>query len=132
MGEGREYITKAEEGGNVQISEDVIATIAAMSAAEIEGCNLAGNLGSDIAGLLGRKNAGRGVKVRMAEGNVTVDVAILVSYGFPIQDVARQVQDAVYRGLDDMAGLSVSAVNVHVSGILFVKEKRRQQQEQGK
>ncbi|MGI6498113.1 MAG: hypothetical protein ACOX0U_04725 [Oscillospiraceae bacterium] len=59
MGEGREYIAKEEAGGNVQISEDVIATIAAVSAAEVEGCSLSANLGSDIAELLGSEKRGQ-------------------------------------------------------------------------
>ena len=130
MGEGRDYVSKKEEGGNVQISEDVIATIAAVSAAEVEGCSLSANLGSDIAELLGRRNTGKGVKVRMNENEVVVDVAVLVTYGFPIQDVAKQVQEAVYNGLEAMAGLTVAAVNVHVGGILFVKDK--QQRPEGK
>jgi uncharacterized alkaline shock family protein YloU len=125
MGEGKEYITKEEAGGNVQISEDVIATIAAVSAAEVEGCSLSANLGSDIAELLGRKNAGRGVKVRIAEGKVVIDVDVLVTYDFPIQDVAKQVQEAIYNGLEAMAGLTVEAVNIHVGGILFAKEPRQ-------
>jgi uncharacterized alkaline shock family protein YloU len=128
MGEGREYIAKEEEGGNVQISEDVIATIAAVSAAEVEGCSLSANLGSDIAELLGWKNVGKGVKVRITEEEVIIDVDILVTYGFPIQDVAKQVQDAVYNGLEAMAGLTVAAVNIHVGGILFTKEPKQRQE----
>ena len=128
MGEGREYIAKEEAGGNVQISEDVIATIAAVSAAEVEGCSLSANLGSDIAELLGRKNVGKGVKVRIAEGKVVIDVDVLVTYGFPIQDVAKQVQEAVYSGLEAMAGLTVEAVNIHVGGILFAKEPKQRQE----
>ena len=128
MGEGREYVSKAEENGSVQISEDVIATIAALSAAEVEGISgLSANWGSDIAELLGRKNLGKGIKVRLNDNAVTLDVAILVKYGYPIPDVAKQVQEAVYNGLIDMAGLTVSAVNIHVGGIVFPKEPKQRQ-----
>ena len=125
MGEGREYIFQAEEGGSIQISEDVIATIAAVSAAEVEGCSLSANLGSDIAELLGKRSAGKGIKVRLENNEVTVDVAVLIAYGFPIQEVAKQVQEAVISGLEAMAGLTVRAVDVHVGGILFPKEQKQ-------
>ena len=125
MGEGREYIFQAEEGGSIQISEDVIATIAAVSAAEVEGCSLSANLGSDIAELLGKRSTGKGIKVHLENNEVTVDVAVLVAYGFPIQEVAKQVQEAVISGLEAMAGLTVRAGDVHVGGILFPKEQKQ-------
>lgn len=122
MGEGREYISHTEEMGSIQISEDVIAIIAAMSASEVEGIgNLAANIGNDIAEFLGKKNLSRGIKVQISENTVTVDVAILVKYGYTIPETAKHVQDAIYNGLEAMAGLTVRAVNVHVGGIVFEK-----------
>ncbi|MDD4715917.1 MAG: Asp23/Gls24 family envelope stress response protein [Oscillospiraceae bacterium] len=122
MGEGREYISHTEEMGSIQISEDVIAIIAAMSASEVEGIgNLAANIGNDIAEFLGKKNLSRGIKVQISENTVTVDVTILVRYGYTIPETAKLVQNAVYNGLEAMAGLAVRAVNVHVGGVVFEK-----------
>lgn len=134
MGEGREYISHPEEKGSIQISEDVIAVIAAMSTAEVDGIgSLAANIGNDIAEFLGKKNLARGIKVQISENAVTVDVAILVKYGFAIPETAKRVQDAVYNGLDAMAGLTVRAVNVHVGGVVFEKEaKHTQEMDMGK
>ena len=49
MSEMKEYISRADELGNIHISEDVLAVIAAAAALEVEGVSaLAANLGSDI------------------------------------------------------------------------------------
>ena len=125
MSEGREYFTQVEELGNIQISEEVIASIAAVAAVEVEGvASLAANLGSDIAELLGKKNLSKGVRLQMNEDAIVVDLSILVQYGSSIQDVAKMVQDAVMSGVADMTGLKVSYVNVHVAGIAFHKPEK--------
>ena len=56
MADGKEYVSRPDELGNIHISEEVLAVIAAAAAMEVEGVgSLAANLGSDIAELLGGK-----------------------------------------------------------------------------
>ena len=119
MSEMKEYISRADELGNIHISEDVLAVIAAAAALEVEGVHsLAANLGSDLAELLGgKKNLAKGIRIRVAEQAVTVDISIIVKYGYLIPDVAKAVQDAVSSSVESMSSLTVAAVNVNVSGI---------------
>ena len=57
MSENKEYVSRCDELGNIHISEEVLAGIAAAAALETDGVSsLAANLGSDIAELLGKKN----------------------------------------------------------------------------
>jgi uncharacterized alkaline shock family protein YloU len=120
MGEGKEYISQAEEQGTIHISEEVIASIAAVAAVEVEGVgSLSANLGTDIADLLGKKNLSKGVRLEIVENEVTIAVSILVKYGYAIHEVARAVQDAVMASVGDTTGLKVIAVNVNVCGISF-------------
>ena len=54
MSEVKEYVSQVEEMGSIHISEEVIASIAAVAAVEVEGVSsLAPNLGSDLAEMLG-------------------------------------------------------------------------------
>ena len=96
MAESREYVSRSDELGNIHISEEVLAVIAAAAALEVEGVGgLAANLGSDLAELLGKKNLSRGIRLHVEEESVTIDVAILVKYGYTIPDVARAVQEGI-------------------------------------
>lgn len=126
MGEGREYVSRSDELGNIHISEEVLAVIAAAAVLEVEGIGgLAANLGTDLAELLGKKNLSRGIHIQVEDGNVTVDLSILVKYGYTIPDVARAVQEAVAGSVEATSGLTVAAVNVNVGGVVFEKEPKK-------
>ena len=128
MGEGKEYVSRSDELGNIHISEEVLAVIAAAAVLEVEGIGgLAANLGTDLAELLGKKTLSRGIRLEVAEENVTVDVNILVKYGHTIPEVGRAVQEAVMSSIEATSGLTVEAVNVNVGGVIFDKETRKPQ-----
>lgn len=122
MAENREYVSHTDEMGNIHISEDVLAVIAAAAALEVEGVgSMSANLGNDIVEMLGgKKNIAKGVHVVMNEdGSLNATVGVLVKYGYVIPDVARQVQDAVFSAIENMSGLVPACVNVTVSGLTF-------------
>lgn len=130
MSEGREYVSRPDEMGNIHISEDVLAVMAAAAALEVEGVgSLSPNLGNDIVEMLGgKKNLAKGVHVAMNEdGSLTVDLAILVKYGHTIPDVAKAVQDTVFSSIENMTGMTPACVNVSVTGVTFDKNAKRPQ-----
>lgn len=128
MGENKEYVTQADELGNIHISEEVLAVISAAAALEVEGVSSIASGGKDIGDLLGKKNMARGVRVQVEEERVQVELTIMVKYGYTIMDVARAVQDAVSTNIESMSGLSVQAVNINVGGVSFDRESPKQAQ----
>jgi len=115
------YVTNQTEKGNISISEDVINVIVAAAIKEIEGvAGLTNPTSTDIAELLGIKNASRGVKISSENGEAVVDIVILVRYGYGVTVVAKKVQEQVAANVESMTGLKVT-VNVHVTGISFDK-----------
>ena len=126
MSENKEYISRHDEMGTIHISEDVLAVIAAAAALDVEGVgSLAGNLGTDLAQLLGKKNAAKGVKIGMDEGAVVVELSLLIKYGYTIMDVAKEVQEAVKNAVEATSGLDVRSVNVNVGGVTFEKASQQ-------
>lgn len=120
MSENKEYVSRSEELGNIHISEEVLAAIAAAAALEVEGVSsLAANLGSDIAELLGKKNLTKGVRVKMEDDRVEVELSVLMGYGHTIPEMGKAIQDGVKAAIESMTGLEVGAVNVNVGGITF-------------
>ncbi len=120
MADNKEYISRAEAEGSVNISEDVISTIAGEAIRGMEG---GGGIGSITRREMGKKNVARGVRITVTEDKVTVDAVILVAYGHSVTDTAKQVQASVAKAVGDMTGLTVTAVNVTVSGVVFDKDK---------
>lgn len=120
MSENKEYVSRSDELGNIHISEEVLAGIAAAAALEVDGVSsLAANLGSDIAELLGKKNLAKGVRVKTEEDKVEVELSVLIAYGHTIPQVGKAIQDGVKAAIESMTGLEVSSVNVNVGGIVF-------------
>ena len=119
------YVIREAEEGSVNISEDVLATIAAEAVREVEGFGgFANSFGGEIAERFGKKTAPyKGVKLAIEENDIVVDAFILVRYGSVISDVAKAVQDAVINGVEAMTGIAVKAVNVTICGIAFEKSK---------
>ena len=106
-----------ENNGNVNISDEVIGTLATLAAKEVKGVfGMAGG-GIGFAELLGKKNLAKGVKITKEETAVALDVSIVVEYGAKIPEVAEEVQDKVKGEVELMTGLTVSAVNVLVDGV---------------
>lgn len=127
MADYKDYISRLDELGHIHISEEVLAVIAAAATLEVEGVgSLAANFGTDLAELFaGRKNATKGISIQVEEDQVTVEVAILVQYGFAITDVAKEVQNSIYTAVESTCGLAVAAVNVQVAGITLEKEGKK-------
>lgn len=115
------YVTSQGEKGSVSISEDVIAVMVSAAISEIEGvAGFSNAIGVDIAELLSRKGANRGVRLSADNDVAVLDVMVMVRYGYNVAEVARKVQTEVASNLEAMAGMRVR-VNVHVTGISFDK-----------
>ena len=116
MADSKEYWTSASDQGSVRISEDVIASIAAIAASETEGVgNLYSGIGTNVAEFLGKKSLAKGVKVDLVE----VEVSLLAQYGYNICEVSKNVQSAVRSSIQSMTGMRTSAVNINVGGVSF-------------
>lgn len=114
----RNVNTNIDEDGNVCISNDVVATIASITAQEIDGVfGMAGTITGDFVELLGRKNPSKGVKVAVSNREVTIDMFVIVDYGVKIPDVAWEIQEKTKNEVEAMTGLDVIAVNVNIEGI---------------
>ena len=115
-GETTEEITENE---GIQISNDVIAVISGVAVSEVQGVSsMAGGFAGGISEVLsGKKNLAKGIKVDKDENKVKIDVNIIVEYGTRIPDVAFEIQNRVKTSVENMTGLKVEEVNVHVQGV---------------
>ncbi len=115
------YITKHEDKGTVNISEDVIAVMVSAAVSEVDGVAGFGNATTpDLVELFGRKTPQKGLKIRFIDDKITIDVIVNVKLGGSITDIALRIQDAVCREVESVTGMS-AVVNVHVTGVSFDK-----------
>ena len=110
--------------GSVKIADDVVAMIASLATTEIEGVSaMAGNITNELMSKVGMKNLTKGVKVDVLEGNVTVDLAVTMEYGYNIPATCQKVQQKVKAAIENMTGLQCSDVNIRIAGVNMKKDK---------
>lgn len=123
--EVKEKVEDETNNNNIEISSDVVAVIAGMAASEVAGvAEMAGGFAGGISEVLsGKKNMAKGIKVDIQGKEVKIDVNIIVEYGARIPDVAFEIQTGVKKSVENMTGLKVLEVNVHVQGVHAITEK---------
>ena len=110
--------------GEVKIADEVVAIIAALAATEVEGvASMAGNITNELVSKLGMKNLSKGVKAEVLEGVVTVDLSLNIEYGKNILETSKKVQEKVKSSIENMTGLEVADVNIHIASVDMENEK---------
>ena len=109
MADNKRYITQVQENGNVMISEDVVATIVAHAAQEVEG----------VEGLHSRKSwGGKNMRIQIAEdSSLSIACNLIVKYGYSVIDVAKNAQDAAISAVESMTGVKVAQIDMNVCRI---------------
>lgn len=123
----------SSEIGKVEIAPEVIEVISGLAASEVDG--VAYMRGGFVGGLterFGRKNLSKGIKVELGEEHIVVDVSIAVEFGVRIPEVAEAVQENVKNTIENMTGLHVLEVNVHVVHVQVKNESTLSEDKRGK
>ena len=118
-----------EKNDGIKIANDVVAVIAGVAISEVPGvASMAGGFAGGITEVLsGKKNLSKGIKVDADEKDVKIDVNIIVEYGSRIPDIAFEIQNRVKKSVENMTGLKVSEVNVHVQGVKTEKDEENEE-----
>ena len=97
---------------------DVVKVIAAKATEDVEGVyKLAGGVADEVSKMLGKKRVTNGIKVEVGEKECSIDTFIIVDYGYPVFEVAKNVQEAVLNAVSELTALKVVEVNVFVQDI---------------
>ena len=116
------------EIGTIRIADEVVSIVAGLAATEIDGvASMSGGIAGGIAEVLGKKNFSKGVKVDVGEEEASIDLSIIARYGTRIPDVAWAVQENVKKAVEEMTGLKVQKVNVHVQGVQFPQQPKSEE-----
>ncbi len=112
-------MTKDNRAGRIEISPHSIATIAGDAVLKCYGVvGVANkNLIGGLADLLQPERWGRGVDVHVRDGQVIVDLYVVIQYGTRISEVAHGVMSSVRYALEQALGIPIAEVNVHVQGL---------------
>lgn len=115
-----------DENINLSISDDVISTLAERVILAVPGVySLSGGIMGGLNNMLGKKLS-RGIKVDINGNEISMDVYITVEYGVKIPDIAWEIQDKVKKELENMTGMIVTTVNIHIQDMNYDKKENEQ------
>lgn len=120
MSENKEYVSRTLENGAVHISEDVLASMAALTIAEVEGVYGLSNV------VAAKKSTVRGIRVVIGQDDeISIDCYVTALYGYSVLEVAKAVQEAVSMTLESTTGNKIGNVNVSISGIAHPRTAKK-------
>lgn len=118
MDEPNNTILSEQSHGTIRIADEVVSIIAGLATIEVAGiAGMSGGFVGGIAEILGKRNLSKGVKVAVGERETAIDLYVITEYGVSIPDVARTVQTNVKTAIENMTGLDVVQVNIHIQGV---------------
>ena len=109
--------------GSLKISHDVIASIAGYTATEIEGVASLAPMSSNPVGWLLEKQTVKPVSISINGGVAVIDIRLCINNGVKIPELSKKVQVAVKEAVQNMTGILVSKVNLHIAGIAFAEDQ---------
>lgn len=115
-----------KELGDVTVSKEVVAIIAALETTKIRGVvGISSGYRGKSPNILSRKDLAKGVEVWMKPGEAAITIPIITAYEVGIFKVAEEVQHKVKNAICSMTGLKVLKVDVNVQGIKFKEEEKK-------
>jgi len=100
--------------GSLRIAEDVVITVAEAAISEIKGVECPAGRGGFISSLFFKEHP---VTVKKTGDVIEINAEVIVKRGVNAVLAAEKIQEAVKADIQSMTGITVSKVNVLISGI---------------
>lgn len=112
-------MTEESRLGRIEVSPAAIAGLAA--AAVLECYGVVGmarpTLYSGLAEVLQREHYRRGVQVKVMDQRIIINLYVVFEYGVRISEVAHNIMENVKFRVEQILGVPIDEVNVHVQGL---------------
>ena len=103
--------------GKVTIAPNVFVTIVQKTSLSEPGVvQLCDNV-PGVKRLLGMHTASQGVAVSVADNRVTVNIHLIARRGVDLLQMGRNLQSQITRAMQDIVGMEVREVNIHIDDI---------------
>ncbi len=105
-------MTDEESHGTITIAPNVLNTIARLTTLKVDGVARLGMSGKLL-------HASDGVSIELIENRVKADIFIVVKPDANMFEIAQQVQREVARSINEIVGMDVEAVNIHIQDVAY-------------
>jgi uncharacterized alkaline shock family protein YloU len=116
MGSEKEESNRAP--GTTTMAPGVLVTLAKLTALSVPGVVDMAPLPGGVNRLF-RRGVAEGVQIQVDESCVYIDLYLILNHDTNVRNVSRKVQTEVARAIEEMIGMQVARVDIHIEDIDF-------------
>lgn len=109
-------MTEHDTQGRTTVSPEVLTTIARLSALSVPGVSRLAPVSGGVNRLF-KRGVGDGVRIETEENTVYIDMHLILQQDVNIREVSRNVQQNVARAIQEMVGMEVGHVIIHIEDV---------------
>ncbi|HMB25470.1 MAG: Asp23/Gls24 family envelope stress response protein [Chloroflexota bacterium] len=109
-------MTDAYQQGKTTVSPDVLVTIARLSALSVTGVSRMAHIPGGVNRLF-KRGAGDGVRIEVQDNVLVANLYLILKPHVNIREVSRNVQQQVARALQEMVGMDIGGIEIHIEDI---------------
>ena len=98
------------------VAPEVLTTIARLTAMSVAGVSKLAPIAGGVNRLF-KRGAGDGVRIEVEDNTVYIDMHVILDEEVNIREVSRNIQQNVARSIQEMVGMEVGNINIHVEDI---------------
>jgi uncharacterized alkaline shock family protein YloU len=109
-------MTDQFQQGKTTVSPDVLVTIARFSALSVPGVSRMAQVPGGVNRLF-KRGIGDGVRIEVEDNVVVANLYLILQQNVNIREVSRNVQQQVARALQEMVGMDIGSIDIHIEDI---------------
>jgi uncharacterized alkaline shock family protein YloU len=109
-------MTDQFQQGKTTVSPDVLVTIARLSALSVPGVSRMAQVPGGVNRLF-KRGIGDGVRIEVEDNVVVANLYLILKQQVNIREVSRNVQHQVARALQEMVGMDIGGIDIHIEDI---------------
>ena len=102
--------------GKTTVAPDVLVTIARFSALGVPGVSRMANVSGGVNRLF-KRGVNDGVRIEVEENVIVANLYLILKPDVNIREVSRDVQHQVARALQEMVGMEIGEIEIHIEDI---------------
>ena len=108
--------------GKTTVAPDVLVTIARMSALSVPGVSRMAQVTGGVNRLF-RRGTNDGVRIEVEENVIVASLYLILKKDVNIREVSRNVQQQVARALQEMVGMDIGEIEIHIEDIDYQEKE---------
>ncbi len=114
-------MTESTKQSKTTIAPDVLITVTRLSALSVPGVSRMAQVTGGVNRLF-KRGIHDGVRIEVEDNTVVVDLYLILEKDVNIREVSREVQGQVARSIQEMIGMEIGNIEIHIEDVDYAEE----------